>query len=196
MVKLCQHGVHGKYQFSDNWWAMTSSLVHLFLLFFGESFAHGLQKSFQLLSWDHLCIFGVEAFEGVSDDVFGAGTVELLTEEGEEGGEVDISGRFLDHVFQVLCWGVFSHGGEHTGQIVLGDETVTVLVDHVEGFLEFLDLRLREQSEDIGGGLLGLLLSGSLLFAHFCKSVRFRSERCEKKNLRPLRDHQRMLDPM
>jgi len=139
---------------------------HLFDLFFRESFSHRLQESFQLLSWDHLCAFGVEAFEGVSDDVFGVGTVELLTEEGEEGGEVDLSGRFLDHVFQVLCWGVFAHGGEHTGQIVLGDETVTVLVDHVEGFLEFLDLRLREQSEDIGGGLLGLLLSGSLLLAH------------------------------
>jgi len=139
---------------------------HLFHLLLRESFAHRLQKSFQLLSWDHLCAVGVEAFEGVSDDVFGVSTVELLTEEGEEGGEVDLSGGLLDHVFQVLCWGVFAHGGEHTGQIVLGDETVTVLVDHVESFLELLDLRLGEQSEDIGGGLLGLLFSGSLLFAH------------------------------
>merc|ERR1712183_515299 len=51
---------------------------HLFDLFLRESFAHCLQESFQLLSWDHLCAFGVEAFEGVSDDVFGVGTVELL----------------------------------------------------------------------------------------------------------------------
>ena len=77
----------------------------------------------------------------------------VRTEEGKEGGEVDVTGGFLDHVFEVGGWWVFAHGGEHTGQIVLGDESVTILVDHVEGFLELLDLRLTEQREDVGGGL-------------------------------------------
>merc|ERR1719173_101775 len=88
------------------------------------------------------------------------------TEGGEESGEVDVAGGFLDHVFEVRLWWVFTHRGEHTGQIFLGDETVTILIDHVEGFLELLDLGLGEQGEDVGGGLLGLLFSGSLLFAH------------------------------
>lgn len=45
-------------------------------------------------------------------------------------------------------------------QILLVDETVPVLVDHVERLLELLDLRLVEHGEDIGGGPLGALLGG------------------------------------
>merc|ERR1711931_322360 len=139
---------------------------HLFDFLLGESFAHRRQKPLELLTWDHLLAVRVEALEGVEDDVFGVGSVELLTEEGEEGGEVDVSRRLLDHVFEVRLWWVFTHRREHTGQIFFGDESVTVLVDHVEGFFVLLDLRLREEGKNVGGGLLGLLLSGSLLFTH------------------------------
>jgi len=139
---------------------------HLLDFLLGESFSHTGEKSLQFVSVDDFVAVGVEALEGVVDDVFGIGSVELLTEEGEEGGEVDVAGCFLDHVFEVRLWWVFTHGGEHTGQIFLGDEAVTILIDHVEGFLELLDLGLGEQGEDVGGGLLGLLFSGSLLFAH------------------------------
>jgi len=143
---------------------------HLFNFFLGESFTHRRQESFEFLTGDHLLAVRVEALESIEDDVLGVGSVELLAEEGEEGGEVDVAGRFLDHFFEVRCWGIFSHGREHTGEIVLRDETVTVLVDHVEGFLVLLDLGLGEEGEDVGGGLLGLLFSGSLLFAHLCDS--------------------------
>ena len=139
---------------------------HLFDFFFRESLAHGLEETLKFFAGNDFGAFGVEAFEGVLDDIFGIGSVQLLTEEREEAGEVDVSGSFLDHVFQVRCWGIFAHGRERASEIFRADETVTILVDHVEGFLELLNLRLTEQSEDIGGGLLGLLLSGSLLFAH------------------------------
>jgi len=113
---------------------------HFFNFFFGESFTHCRQESFEFFSRDHLGAFGVEALESVEDNVFGVGSVELLTEEGEEGGEVDVARRLLDHVFEVRLWWVFTHRREHTGQIFLGDESVTVLVDHVEGFFVLLDL--------------------------------------------------------
>lgn len=45
-------------------------------------------------------------------------------------------------------------------QILLVDEAVPVLVDHVERLLELLDLGLVEHGEDIGGGPLGPLLGG------------------------------------
>ena len=38
------------------------------------------------------------------------------------------------------------------------DEAVPVLVDHVEGLLELLDLVLVEHGEHVGGGALGALL--------------------------------------
>lgn len=50
-------------------------------------------------------------------------------------------------------------------QILLVDETVSVLVDHVERLLELLDLRLVEHGEDVGGGPLGPLLGGLSLGA-------------------------------
>ena len=48
-------------------------------------------------------------------------------------------------------------------QILLVHEAVSVLVDHVEGLLELLDLRLVKHGEDIGGGPLGALLGGLAL---------------------------------
>lgn len=45
-------------------------------------------------------------------------------------------------------------------QILLVDEAVSVLVDHVERLFELLDLRLVEHGEDVGGGPLGALLGG------------------------------------
>lgn len=45
-------------------------------------------------------------------------------------------------------------------KILLVDEAVSVLVDHVEGLLELLDLRLVEHGEHVGCGPLGALLGG------------------------------------
>lgn len=45
-------------------------------------------------------------------------------------------------------------------QILLVDETVPVLVDHVERLFELLDLRLIEHGKDVGGGPLRALLGG------------------------------------
>ena len=50
-------------------------------------------------------------------------------------------------------------------EVLLVDEAVSVLVDHVERLLELLDLRLVEHGEDIGGGPLGTLLGGLSLGA-------------------------------
>lgn len=53
-----------------------------------------------------------------------------------------------------------THGGQHVVQILLVDEAVPVLVDHVESLLELLDLGLVEHGKDVGCGPLGPLLGG------------------------------------
>lgn len=55
---------------------------------------------------------------------------------------------------------LFTQRGQHVMQILLIDETVSVLVDHVERLFELLDLRLVEHGEDVGGGPLRPLLGG------------------------------------
>lgn len=44
-------------------------------------------------------------------------------------------------------------------QVLLVDEAVPVLVNHVEGLLELLDLGLVEHGKHVGGGALRALLS-------------------------------------
>ena len=48
-------------------------------------------------------------------------------------------------------------------EVLLVDEAVPVLVDHVEGLLELLDLGLVEHGKHVGGGPLGALLGGLAL---------------------------------
>lgn len=55
---------------------------------------------------------------------------------------------------------VFTQRSQHVVQILLVNETVSVLVDHVESLFELLDLRLVEHGEHVGGGPLGALLGG------------------------------------
>lgn len=45
-------------------------------------------------------------------------------------------------------------------EVFLVNKAITVLVDHVEGFLELLDLSLIKHGKNVGGGTLGALLSG------------------------------------
>ena len=69
-------------------------------------------------------------------------------------------------------------------EVLLVDEAVSVLVDHVERLLELLDLRLVEHGEDIGGGALGALLGGLSLcsFARHLDGVCLYSWRREKED--------------
>ena len=48
--------------------------------------------------------------------------------------------------------------GEHVPEVVVFDEPIPVLVDHVESLLELLDLVLVEHGEDIGSSALSPLL--------------------------------------
>ena len=57
----------------------------------------------------------------------------------------------------------FSQGSKHIMQAFLVDESVPVLVDHVEGLLELLNLGLVKHGEHVGGRVLGALLGGLCL---------------------------------
>ena len=49
---------------------------------------------------------------------------------------------------------------QHVFQVVMVNETIAILINHVEGLLELLDLVLVEHGEHIAGGSLGPLLGG------------------------------------
>ena len=63
-----------------------------------------------VLSWYRTCALLIEAGEGVADDVLRVGPVKLLSEHGEEHGEVDGSGCFGHHGLQVFIGWVLTCG--------------------------------------------------------------------------------------
>lgn len=135
-----------------------SLLVHVVDLLVGEAVAHRGQQFTQIVFVKSANIRFVEASEGVSYDVFWIRTLESFTEESEKHGEVDGTRCLVHHLVQVLVTHLLSQGSQHILEIIVIDEPVPVLVNHVEGFLELLDLILVEHGEDVGGGALGTLL--------------------------------------
>lgn len=63
----------------------------------------------------------------------GRPTLQLLSEHGEENGEVDGAAGLLHHGLQLLILHVqLTHGGQHVPEIVLADDAISVLVDDCE----------------------------------------------------------------
>lgn len=60
-------------------------------------------------------------------------TLQLLSEHGEEDGEVDGAAGLLHHGLQLLILHIqLAHGGQHVPEIVLADDAISVLVDDCE----------------------------------------------------------------
>merc|ERR1719348_1466127 len=93
----------------------------------------------------------------------GSVPVSLSANMLRKNGEVDLSWGFGDHTFKDFgVHGVNTEGFESRLEISNIDDTVSVSIDHTEGFLEFLDLRWLKHRENIGS----ILLLTALL-AHF-----------------------------
>ena len=65
-------------------------------------------------------------------------TLEPLSEEREEHGEVDWPRGLVHHSLEVLVRGVLAQGGEHVVQVLLVDEAVAVLTNKEKKFLNIL----------------------------------------------------------
>ncbi|GMT35938.1 hypothetical protein PFISCL1PPCAC_27235, partial [Pristionchus fissidentatus] len=150
-------------------------VVDLQLLNWGLSLAHGRDLLIikrlsslvgkdldQLVLGDLATVLLVEHGEGSNDGCLGVSSCESLSEEGEEDGEVDGSGCFLDHGLDLGVRGDGSHGSVQILQILLKNDSVLVLVHDAEGLLELLDGLLIELSGLRSRSLLGGLLLGGL----------------------------------
>merc|ERR1711992_49575 len=100
----------------------------------------------------HSCVFFIKTAERIFYDIFGVSSLKSSSEESEKHGEVDRSWRLVHHPLEVVVRGVLAERGEHVVQVLLVDEPVPVVVDHVERLLELLDLVLAEHGEHIGRG--------------------------------------------
>jgi len=143
--------------------------VHFVDLVISEPVPDGGEELPEPVLGDHADVLLVEAPEGVLDDLLGVGALESLPKEGEEHGEVDGSGGFVHHALEVVISGVLAERCKHVVEILLVDESVPVVVDHVESFLELLDLILVEHGEDIASGALSPLLGGATATSGFAR---------------------------
>merc|ERR1719391_1878176 len=95
----------------------------------------------------------------------------LLCKKGDHLSEVDGSWSLTDEVISLcICdWSSNIHKGSF--EVVGSDDAILVDINDTKCFLEFLDLLLTEQGEDVRSGLLGLLGS----FSGHCFSLLFSS---------------------
>lgn len=131
---------------------------HLVNVLVGEAISHAGEQLPQALLVDAAHIVLVEAGKGVLDDVLWVGALQPVPEQRQEHGEVDGAGSLVHHALQVRVLGVLAQRREHVVEVLFADESVPVLINHVESLLELLDLRLVEHGEDIGRRALGALL--------------------------------------
>lgn len=131
---------------------------HLVDVFIGKAVAHRSQQLPQTVLRDESAVFLVEAPEGILDHVLGIRTLQTFTEEGQEHGEIDGTRGLIHHALQVVVRWILAEGRKHVVQVLLLDEAVPVLVDHVEGLLEFGNLGLVEHREDVRRRTLGTFL--------------------------------------
>merc|ERR1712045_129676 len=99
----------------------------------------------------------VKHSEGVLQGLLGVGTVHFLSEGVEEVSEVELTGRFSDHLIDDLGFGLTSSLLPNASKIRSTEVTITVKIHHLKGLFELLDLGLVEESKHIRGSLGSLL---------------------------------------
>merc|ERR1719384_1047192 len=135
--------------------------VHLIHVVIGEPVANGREQLPQSVFVDQANIVLIEATEGILDDILRVCALQSLAKQGEEHGEVDWTRGLVHHCLQVILRWVLAQRGQHVMEVLVVNEPVPVVVDHVEGLLELLDLVLVEHGKHIAGGSLGPLLGGA-----------------------------------
>merc|ERR1712193_259281 len=111
----------------------------------GETIGLAGKEITEVVLWDFANIVWVKHFEGINDGVFWISTVKFVSQHLEENGEVDGTGSFGHHVGEFFIFNRHATEGSVGGfQIILVNETITIGINHFEGFFEFLDLRLLE----------------------------------------------------
>jgi hypothetical protein len=136
------------------------ALVHGFDLVLVERLSSLVREDLlQFFLADLATILLIEHSKGANNGGFGVRSCQSFAEESEEYGEVDRSGRFLDHVVELLVAGDLTHHGVQVLQVSLVDDAILVLVHDAEGFLELIDgllveLRGLRPRTFLGGRLL------------------------------------------
>jgi len=135
--------------------------IHFVHILVSEPVPDGGEQFTQPILVDDALIVTVEAAEGVLDHLLGVRSLKTFPKHGQEHREVDRTWSLVHHILEVVVSRVLAEGGEHVVQVLLVDEAVPVVVNHVERLLELLNLILIEHGEHIAGGSLGPFLGGS-----------------------------------
>lgn len=136
-------------------WSFFVQIVHFFV---AEPIAQSSQEFAQIIFIQRADIGLVETRECVSYDIFRVRPLKPLPKKSQKHCKVDGSRSLVHHVVQVLVTYILSQGGQHVLEVFVVNESVPVLVDHIEGLFELLNLVLVEHGEHVRGRPLGPLL--------------------------------------
>merc|ERR1719500_1006568 len=123
----------------------------LFELVVVESVGLGLEDFLEGLDWDDTFVILVEELESLDNDVFWVSTVEFVGQHVQEDGEVDWGTSFSAHVIEhILVEIADTKGSIGSFEITDSNNTVSISINHLEIFFEFLNLRLLKLGENVG----------------------------------------------
>lgn len=101
---------------------------------------------------------GIESRERTPDHVFGISPVHVLREQRHKHGKIHRAGGFPQHVLDIFVLLGPAQRVEHLRQVFSADDSISVLIDHIECFFKLMNLRLIKHCEHVGSCTLNLLL--------------------------------------
>ncbi|CAH1641130.1 unnamed protein product [Spodoptera littoralis] len=134
---------------------------HLVNIIICEPVSHCGQQLTETFLIDHTLVLFVKATKSIFDDILRICSLQTLTKECQEHGEVNRTRSLIHHAFQVILSRVFTKRSQHIMQVIFVYKSIPVLINHVECFFELSNLCLVKHSKDIGSGTLGTLLVGA-----------------------------------
>merc|ERR1719260_211190 len=135
--------------------------VHFINLIISEPVSNGGQQLSKTIFMNQANIFFIKTTKCVFNYIFRISSLESFSKEGQEHCEVDWPWSFTHHALQVLLSWVLAQRCKHVVEILIIYKPISVVINHVEGLLELLDLVLVEHGKHIAGRPLSPLLCGS-----------------------------------
>jgi len=99
-------------------------------------------------------IVRIKTLECIPNHVLRVRASQFFTEQGEEHCKIDVSRCFTNHLLNQILGNILSKRCEHVLQILIADETIVILVNHVKGLLELLNLCLVKHGKNVRSGAL------------------------------------------
>merc|ERR1719348_614585 len=140
-----------------NW----SLFVHLIHFIISKSITNTCKQLPKSILMNHTNVVLIKTTKSILYNLLWISSLQSFTKHCQEHREVNWTRSLSHHSLKVILCRILAKTGQHVMEIFMINETISVLINHVESLFEFLDLVLVKHSKHIAGCSLSSLLCGS-----------------------------------